>query len=111
MGLEPWMTGEPRFDLLVLVGGVVVLDQVDVEILGRLTIDLLQEPQPFDVRVALLGARDQFALQRIESCEQRHRAVARVIVRHRARPPRCERQPELGALQGLALALLVAAQH
>ena len=32
-------------------------------------------------------------------------------MRHRTRPLRRERQPELGALQSLALALLVAAQH
>ena len=70
VGLEARMAGEPRLDLGMLVGGVVVLDQVDVETLGRLAVDLLQEAQPFDVRVALLRARDQLAFERIERREQ-----------------------------------------
>ena len=58
MGLEALMTAKPRLDLWMLVGGVVILDQVDVEVFGRFAIDLLQEPQPFDMGVALLGSRD-----------------------------------------------------
>ena len=58
------MALEPGLDLRVLMRGVVVLDQMDVEVLGRLAIDLLEEAQPFDMRVARLGACNQFALQR-----------------------------------------------
>ena len=90
------MALEPGLDLRVLMRGVVVLDQMDAEVLGRLAIDLLEEPQPFDMRVARLGACNQFALQRAERCDQCDRAVAFVIVRHRTRPLRRERQPELG---------------
>ena len=42
VGLEALMTAKPRLDLWMLVGGVVILDQMDVEVLGRLAIDLLQ---------------------------------------------------------------------
>ena len=45
--------------LWMLVRGIVVRDQMEVEVRGRLAIDLLQETQPFDVSVARLGARDQ----------------------------------------------------
>lgn len=116
------MALQPRLDIRVLVRGVIILNQMDVEVFGRFTIDLFQEPQPFDMGVALLGARDQLAFEDVERREQRHRAVARVIMRHRARSPRRQRQPEPGALQRLSerlplttnvrsLALFIATQH
>jgi hypothetical protein len=45
-----------RFLVTLLQVGIIVLDQMDVEMLGRLAIDLLQEAQPFDVRVTRLRA-------------------------------------------------------
>ena len=51
------MALEPCLDLRVLMRGVVVLDQMDVEVLGRLAIDLLEEAEPFDMRVARPPAR------------------------------------------------------
>ena len=57
------------------MSGIVVLDQVDVEFLGRLAIDLFQESQPFDMSVARLGACDQFAFHGIEGGKQCDRAM------------------------------------
>ncbi len=37
------MTAKPRLDLWMLVGGVVILDQMDIEVLGRFVIDLLRK--------------------------------------------------------------------
>jgi hypothetical protein len=34
---------------------------MDVEFLGSFAVDLFQESQPFDMSMALLGARDQLA--------------------------------------------------
>ena len=45
--------GEPRFNMGMLVCGVVVTDQMQLLIWGRLPVDLAQEFQPFDVPVAL----------------------------------------------------------
>src|SRR5678815_5608480 len=88
---------------------IVVLDQMDVEFLGRFAVDLLQESQPFDMSVARLSARDQLAFHRIECRKQRDRAMPGVVVRHRPGTLGRKRQTELSTLQSLALALLVAA--
>lgn len=46
------MSFEPPFDALVLVGGVVVQDQVDLQVLGNLAVDGLQERQELLVAVS-----------------------------------------------------------
>jgi hypothetical protein len=53
----------------MLVGGVIVGDEVDIEALRRLPLDLLQEAQPFDMRVARFGAGDQLSFKIIERRE------------------------------------------
>ena len=50
--LEARVAGEPGLDLRMLMSGIVVLDQMDVEFLGRFAVDLLQKSQPFDMSVA-----------------------------------------------------------
>jgi len=69
-----------------------------------------REPQ-FDVAMARFRARDQPAAQLHEGGKQRDRAGSDVVLGHRARTLRCQRQAELRAFERLALALLVAAQH
>ena len=64
--LEAWVPPQPRRDLGVLMGCVVILNEVDVDILWRFAVDLLQKTQPFDVGMALLGARDQAPLKGVE---------------------------------------------
>src|ERR1700746_3425428 len=105
------MSCEPGHDLRMLVGAVIVRDQMQVEMLGRLAVDLLEKAQPLHVRVAYLRARNKLAGERDQRGKQRDGAMARVIVRHSTRPIGCERQSKLRALQRLTLALLVTAQH
>ena len=66
MHLETRALCEPRLDPRMLVGGVIVGDEVDIEALRRLPLDLLQEAQPFDMRVARFGAGDQLSFKIIE---------------------------------------------
>lgn len=63
------------------------------------------------MRMALLGSRDQLALQIIQGGEQRNRSVAIVVMGLRSNVADPERHSGLGPLQGLTLALLIAAQH
>lgn len=42
--MKAWVALKPCFDLRMLVSGVIILDQMNVEVLGRLAINLLQEP-------------------------------------------------------------------
>jgi hypothetical protein len=57
--------------------------------------------------VALHAAADDFALQHVERCEQRSRAVALVVVRHGSVAAGLQGQAGLGPIKCLDLALLV----
>ena len=63
------------------------------------------------MRVAHFGSRNQFAGDMFKCGKQRDRSMTLIIVRHGSRPVGRRRQSRLGALQCLALAFLVAAQH
>jgi hypothetical protein len=89
----------------------VIGDQMQIEIVRRLTVNLLEKAQPLDVGVAGLGAADQFAGQLIKRGKQGDRAMPYIVMRHRAWSFRRQRQAELRAFKRLALALLVAARH
>ena len=45
MQVEPGVFVQPLADVVVLVGGVVVQDQVDLQVLGHLAVDGLEEFQ------------------------------------------------------------------
>ena len=111
MHVESRVLLQPTHHLLVLVRAIVVGNQVEVDIFGSLAVDLLEETQPLHVRVLLFGAVDQLALQVAQSCEQRDGAMPDVVVCPRPDMAVAQRQARLRALQGLALRLLVAAQH
>jgi hypothetical protein len=79
--------------------------------LGRAPVDEPQELDPLDVAVPRLAHRDHAAVERVERREQRGRAMALVVVGDGAGTPALHRQARLRAVQGLDLALLVAAEH
>lgn len=85
MHVEPWMLGQPRLHCRMLVRGVVVSDQMQHLVLGRLAVDLLEKLQPLDVGVALLALANDLTVEHIERGEQRGRAIALVVVRHGGR--------------------------
>ena len=111
MHVEAWMLGQPSLHGRMLVRGVVVGDQVQRLVLGGLTVDLAQELQPLDMGVVRLALPDHLTVQHVERGKQRGRAMALVVVRHGGPSTLLQRQPALGAVQGLHLALLVAAPH
>ena len=105
------MFGQPRLHNGMFVRSVVITDQTRHLVLGRISVDLAQELQPFGMAVARLALRDDLAIQHIESGEQRGRAAALVVVCHGGRAPLLRHQPGLGAVQRMRLAFLVATQH
>ena len=74
------MLPEPGSDLGMFVRGVVVGDQVHVEMLRRLAVDGAQELEPFLMPVPLHALADHAAGGDVESCERRRRAMAFVVV-------------------------------
>ena len=61
--------------------------------------------------MALFGSRDNLALQITQRCKERDSAVADIIMGLGASVTLLQRKGALGALQSLALTLLVATEH
>ena len=95
----------------MFVGGVVVQHHMDLQIWRDSGIDLFEKLQPLDMPVARLALRDHASVQNVERRKQRDCSMTLVIVGHGLSPPVLERQPWLGPVQRLHLALLVTAQH
>src|SRR5258708_13443319 len=95
----------------MLVGGVVVEDDVD-DLAGRhLGLDRVQEAHELLMAVALHVAADDGPVEDVERREQGRGAMALVVVRHGAEPALLQRQARLGAIESLDLALLVERKH
>ena len=102
--------GQPALDAGMLVGGMVVDDEVDVEVRGHVGIDVLEEAQELLVARARPALGEDPAGGDVQGGEEGGGAVADVAVRHAFDVAQPQGQEGLGALQGLALALLVDAQ-
>src|SRR6476659_10803471 len=73
--VEPGVFVQPLADVFVLVGGVVVQDQVDLQVRGHLPVDGLEEFQPFLMPVPRRALADDHAGQRVQRGEQGGGAV------------------------------------
>ena len=105
------MPGQPSPHLGVLVGGIVVEDDVD-HLAGRHgALDAIEEADELLMPVPLHASADDRAVEHVERCERRGRAVAFVVVGHGATAAWLDRQARLGAVERLNLALLVDRQH
>ena len=111
MHVEAFMFFQPSLHFWMLVGGVVVDDQMQLKMLGRFSIDLLEKLQPFLMPVLALDGTDQAPLKIIQRSEQGDGARADIIVRLRTDMNDPQRQSWLGALQGLNLAFFIATEH
>jgi len=104
------MACQPGQNLRVLVGGIVVQDDVDL-LAGRdRPIDRVQEADELLVAVALHVPADDLSGRDLQRGEQGGGAVALVVVGHGRRFPGLHRQAWLGAVQSLDLGLLVDGQ-
>src|SRR5436190_23579421 len=100
---------EPALDRRSLVGGVVVDDQMQIEIWQGFLVDALEEPQEFPVPVSRHAFADDRAVKHVQGCEQRGCAMALVVVGHGTGTPLLHRQARLGTIERLDLALLSSA--
>ena len=101
--------GQLTLDTGMLVGGMVVNDEVDVEVRGHVGVDVLEEAQKLLVAVARPALGQDSAGGDVQGGEEGG-AMADVAVRDALDVAEPQGQEGLGALQGLALALLVDAQ-
>lgn len=64
------MSDEPAVDVFVFVGGVVVQDQVDLEVAGDFAVDGFEEREELCVSMPGLALADDFAGEHVERGEQ-----------------------------------------
>ena len=108
--MEARVFGEPGFDLGVRVSGVVIYDQLQLTIRWRLSVDLLEEAQPFLIAMPGLAAAQQGTIECVESGEQCGGAMALIIMGLGAVTTLAQGQAGLGAIQRLDQAFFVHAQ-
>ena len=108
--MEAQMPPEPGFHPGMLVGPIIVDDQMQVQLRRRLQVDLFEEPDEFLVAVSRHTVPDDFPIEHTQGCEQRGRAMAFVVVGHRTATAFLHRKTGLRPIKGLDLAFLVDAQ-
>ena len=101
------MAIEPFVDLWVLMGGIIVEDDVD-GLLGRnLRLDLVEETDELLMPMLLHAASNDLAFEHIEGGKQGGGAVALIVVGHGGGASLLQGQTRLGAVERLDLALLI----
>ena len=111
MEVKTGMTLEPGGDSGVLVGRVVVANDVKLELGSHLFIDLSKEGQPLLMAMARGGVGKHLAGKVVQGGKEGHRPMPIVVVGLGANVSLAQRQAGLGALQGLTLALFITAEH
>ena len=109
--MEAGMTLEPGDDLGMFVSGVVVADDVNIQLGGDLALDLAQEGQPLLMAMTSGGMSKDLARQIVEGGKQGDRSVTVVIVGLGADMTLVQGETGLTALEGLTLTLLIATEH
>ena len=102
---------EPGAHFGVLMGGVIVDDQVQIEFRGHAGIEVVQEGEELLMAMARFALGDDLAGAGLEGGEQSRGAMPVVIVGLAFEVAQAHRQDRLGALQRLNLALFVHAEH
>ena len=103
--------GEPSLDLGMLVGGVVVDDEMDVELGRHISLDVAQKGEELLVTMAGFALGDDRAVEHVEGGEQGGGAVTLVVVGDALDVAEPHGKQGLGAFEGLDLALLIDAKH
>src|SRR5947209_9233753 len=105
------MPFQPRLDLRVLMGRVVIDDGLDQLACWDIALDGVEEADELLVPVPLHAPSDHPPVQHVQRREQRGRAMPLIVVRHGGTATGLERQARLGAIERLDLALFVDRQH
>src|SRR5258708_33514614 len=108
---EAFVSRPPALDGRRLGGGVVVEDQMQIEMCGRLAVDCFQKRQELVCPMACQTFADDGTGRHIERGEECCCAVALVIMGHRAGTALFQGQTRLRAVECLDLALLIDGKH
>jgi hypothetical protein len=103
--------GQPRFDFWMLVGRIVVDDQMHLEVRGHCAVNMIQEGDEFLMPMTRLALGDDLASGGIQRGEQRRGAVSDVIMGDTLDLTEPHWQQRLRARQRPTRALLIDTQH
>jgi hypothetical protein len=110
MHVETGMECEPGANLGMLVRGVVIDDEMEVEFGGHAGVQVAQEVEELLVPVARLAFGKHGTGGDVEHGKQDGGAVTNIIMSHAFHIAQPHRQHRLGTVEGLDLALLIDAQ-
>src|SRR5688500_19922280 len=99
--MEAWMTLQPCLHFGMLMGGVVVTDEVQFQVGRSFGVDVRQEAQELLMPVAWQTGANDLAIECAQRREQRRRAVAFVVMGLRTLAALAQRQAGLRAVQCL----------
>ncbi len=105
------MTLEPGDHLGMFMRGVIVADEMNIQLGRDLALDLAQEGQPLLMAMTPGGMRQDLPREIVEGRKQGHRSVTIVVVSLGADMTLAQGQTGLTALEGLTLALLIATEQ
>jgi len=105
--MKTWSFGQPGAHLDMLMGGLVVDDEMDVEFGRGLAVDDRREGEKLLMPVTLAARADDLAGGHIEGREQRRGSVADIVVSVALDIAQSQRKRRLGPVKSLDLALLV----
>ena len=109
--MEPRMSPEPRFHARVLMGRVIVRNEMQVEFGRGLDVDLVEEADELLMPMARHAFADHLAVEHVEGRKQCGRTIAFVVVCHGLATALLQRKAGLGAIEGLDLTFLVDTQN
>src|SRR5258705_4668339 len=107
MQVEPWVLFEPLVNMVVIMGPVIIQDQMQIPSCWGLAINLTEEFQKLHIPMARVATANDGALQDVERREQASGSIAFVVVRHRSTTAFFHRQSRLSSIQRLNLRFLV----
>ena len=107
MKLKTRMSFQPGFDARVLVSPVIVHDEMQVEVLWRLSVNFLKKANELLMSMAGHTVTDNFSIKHVQCCKQGGRTISFVVVRHGSTATLLHRQTWLCAIESLNLAFLI----
>ena len=111
MQVVAWPLRDPGLDLGMLVGGIVVKDEMDVEIRGGFLVDQVQEGKPVLMAMPLPAFGNHPPRGHVQGGKQRGGAVADIVMGEAFDIAQVQGEFRLGAVQRLDLGFLIHAQH
>lgn len=107
MDVKARMQGQPALHPGVFVGGIVVDDQMNIQILRDVSVNMLKEVEILLVTMPLLALAEDLARSDIQRGKECHGPVPDIVVGHTLHVAQSHGQNGLSPVQGLNLAFLI----